>query len=44
MLGKGVAGSAAVTSGIRASFEEIEIGIAVGICGGGPRTADGIEI
>ena len=40
----GKASSTAVASTIRTSFEGIEVGLVVGICGGVPITADGAEI
>ena len=40
----GKVSSAAVALGIRTSFEGIKISIVVGVCGGAPRTIDGVEI
>jgi len=40
----GMISAAAVASNIRSSFERIKVGIVVGVCGGVPRTADGVEI
>jgi nucleoside phosphorylase len=40
----GMISAAAVASNIRSSFERIKVGILVGVCGGVPRTADGVEI
>jgi nucleoside phosphorylase len=42
--GMGAISAAAVASNIRSSFERIRVGIVVGLCGGVPRTADGVEI
>ena len=40
----GMVSAAAVASNIRCSFGGIKVGIVVGVCGGVPRTADGVEI
>jgi nucleoside phosphorylase len=44
MPGMGMISAAAVASNIRSSFERIKVGIVVGVCGGVPKTADGVEI
>ena len=44
MPGMGMISAAAVAFNIRSSFERIKVGIVVGVCGGVPRTADGVEI
>ena len=44
MPGMGMVSAAAVASNIRCSFGGIKVGIVVGVCGGVPRTADGVEI
>jgi nucleoside phosphorylase len=44
MPGMGTIRAAAVAANLCSSFEEIKVGIVVGICGGVPTTADGGEI
>ena len=44
MPGMGKISAAVVASNIRSSFERIKVGLVVGICGGVPKTFDGIEI
>lgn len=42
--GMGKASSATVACGVRFSFENIKLGILVGVCGGVPKTPSGTEI
>src|SRR2546423_3967194 len=44
MPSMGMVGAAAVAANIRFSFKGIKVCIVAGICGGVPRTADGVEI
>jgi nucleoside phosphorylase len=44
MPGMGMISATAVAASIRSSFERIKVGIVVGICGGVPTGADGVEI
>lgn len=44
MPGMGKVNSAAVASGIRASFLGIKLALLVGVCGGAPKTPDGVDI
>ncbi|CRG88256.1 Nephrocystin-3 [Talaromyces islandicus] len=44
MPGTGTISSTAVAANLRSSFENIKMGIVVGICGGVPKTAAGMEI
>ena len=44
MSGMGGISAAAVASSLRSSFKSIRIGIVVGICGGVPTAASGVEV
>jgi nucleoside phosphorylase len=44
MPGMGMISAAAVATNILSSFERIKVSIVVGICGGVPTSADGVEI
>ncbi|KAI9745266.1 MAG: hypothetical protein M1818_001546 [Claussenomyces sp. TS43310] len=44
MPGKGKGAAANVAASLRSSFEGIKLALAVGICGGVPRSSDGSDI